>query len=345
MNRLAAGSISDLVRVNRVEGLTVGFGGNIGLRHSTFRMRPTIAYGTGGNRLTGSLTASWTQGATYLDLGVSRRISDFSDLPVIAPVVNSLLSQEGGRDYGDYVLLHALELGARQRLGGRTSIGLSLGVEESRSVGVDASPARGRYRPNPSLGSGTYRVIRLSLERASGGIAVRRDLQGRLMLEAGEGAGDYVRGTATGRWVIGLGGSEILARAYAGAGSDQLPPHRSFAIGGRGTLVGEPYRAYGGRTAALAQVEWRFEVPAPAIRLGSFASTGRRLTVAPFVAAGYTARALPGLPWNHSGGLRPVAGLAFEWFMRLIRVEAGVSLREGDVGVTVDINRDWWGLL
>jgi hypothetical protein len=40
-----------------------------------------------------------------------------------------------------------------------------------------------------------------------------------------------------------------------------------------------------------------------------------------------------------------VAGLALEWFMRLIRLEIGVGLRDGHVGVTLDINRDWWGLL
>jgi hypothetical protein len=96
---------------------------------------------------------------------------------------------------------------------------------------------------------------------------------------------------------------------------------------------------------ALGHLEWRFEVPVPALPLGSFASTGRSLTLAPFLAAGYTARPIPGLPWSRTGGLRPVAGLALEWFMRLIRVEAGVGLRDGDVGVTVDINRDWWGLL
>jgi hypothetical protein len=86
-------------------------------------------------------------------------------------------------------------------------------------------------------------------------------------------------------------------------------------------------------------------VPAPAIGLGSFATTGRSLTVAPFVAAGYAASPIPGVPWGDSDGVRPVAGVALELFMRLIRVEAGVGLRSGEVGVTVDINRDWWGLL
>jgi hypothetical protein len=136
-----------------------------------------------------------------------------------------------------------------------------------------------------------------------------------------------------------------VSRAYLGAGTDDLPRHRSFVIGGRGTLVGEPFRAYGGREMALGQVEWRFEVPVPAIPLGSFASTGRTMTVAPFLAAGVTGRPLPGLPWGGSDGVRPVAGVALEWFMRLIRVEAGVGLRDGDFGLTVDVNRDWWGLL
>jgi hypothetical protein len=222
---------------------------------------------------------------------------------------------------------------------------LSLGLEESQSVAVSASPAAGSYRPNPPLGSGTYGVAQLSLERASGGIAVRQDLQGRLALELGEGPGDYVRATASGRWLAGLGHGALLSRLYVGAGSDLLPPHRSFAIGGRGTLVGEPFRAYGGRSVALAHLEWRFELPVPALKLGSFASTGQHMTLAPFVAAGYAAQPLSGLPWGRGDGIRPVAGVALEWFMRLLRVEAGVGLRDGRVGVTVDINRDWWGLL
>ena len=343
--RLAAGSVSDLIRVNRVQGLTLGFGGIVGLAGTRVHLRPAISYGTADQRLGGSLTAGLSVGATALSLGVSRRVVDFSDLPVIAPVVNSVMSQEAGEDHGDYVLLHTAELGVRRRLGGRTALGLSLGIEESQSVAVSASPAAGSYRANPSLGSGTYGVAQLTLERASGGIAVRQDLQGRLALELGEGPGDYVRATASGRWLTGLGGGGLLSRVYVGAGNDQLPPHRSFVIGGRGTLVGEPFRAYGGRSVALAHLEWRVEVPVPALKLGSFASTGRHMTLAPFVSAGYAAQPVPGLPWGRTDGIRPVAGVALEWFMRLVRVEAGVGLRDGGVGVTVDINRDWWGLL
>jgi len=67
--------------------------------------------------------------------------------------------------------------------------------------------------------------------------------------------------------------------------------------------------------------------------------------VAPFVAAGYAGRAYQSLPWAETDGVRPVAGIAVEWLMRIIRLEAGVGLRDGRLGVTIDVNRDWWGLL
>jgi hypothetical protein len=331
--------------VNRVQGLALGFGGVVGIG-GRVRVRPQIGYGTSDERVTGGLTLLAGTGATQLSLGAERRIRDFADLPVISPALNSLLSQEAGDDYGDYVLLNRATAGIRHRLGGRTAIELQLAVEESRSVGVASSPATGTYRPNPPLGAGTWRIARLALERASGGMAVERDLQGRLALEAGEGAGEYLRGTVDGRWLTGAGPGRLLARLHLGAATDRLPAYRSFVLGGRGTLLGEPpFRAYGGRAMALAHAEWRVEVPVPAVPLGSFAGTGRRLTLAPFLAAGWTDRRLPGLPWGGTDGLRPVAGVAAEWLMGLIRLEAGVGLRSGDLGFSVDVNRDWWGVL
>ena len=343
--RLATGSVSDLVHFDRVQGLTLGFGGVAAVSGTRVQVRPSLAYGTSDHRLTGEVRVTAGLGATEASLSAARRLRDFSDLAVVSPVLNSLLAQERGTDYGDYVLLHTVTAGVRHRLSGRTTLAGSAGVEESRSVGVRATPATGSFRPNPALGSGTYRVARLELERAGGGSAVRRDLQGRLALEGGEGPRDYARLTAEGRWLTTLAGHELVSRGYVGAGTDGLPPHRGFAIGGRGTLVGEPFRAYGGREVALGQIEWRFDLPVPAIPLGSFASTGRTMTVAPFLAAGVAGRPVTGLPWGSSDGVRPVAGLALEWFMRLIRVEAGVGLRDGGFGLTVDVNRDWWGLL
>jgi len=343
--RLAAGSLSDLIRVNRVQGLTLGFGGIVGLAGGRLRLEPSFAYGTSDDRLLASMSARWGVGATRFSLTARRRIQDFSEVSVIAPLTNSLLAQEAGDDYGDYLLLHAAEAGVQHRLTSRLRLNGSVGVVESRSVQTRASPANGSYRINPALGAGSHRVARLQIERTSGGIAARTDLQGQISIEAGDGPLDYFRVAVQGRGVIPAGGSELLSRLYLGLGTAELPAYRSFVLGGRGTLVGEPFRAFGGREMVLVHAEWRFDVPVPAISMGSFATTGRRLTVAPFVAGGYTGRPIAGLPWTETGGVRPVVGIAVEWLMSLIRVEAGVGLKTGDIGVTVDINRDWWGLL
>jgi hypothetical protein len=344
-SRPAIGAVSDLAKVNRVQGLALGIGGVLGLSERRVELRPSIGYGTADERVTGGLSVSLGQGATQLTAFAERQLRDISDQPVIAPILNSFTSQESGNDYGDYVLLERAGLGLRRRLSGRSSLTVELAAEESHSVSTAATPANGEYRANPPLGAGSLGIARVALERASGGMAVRNDLQGRLAVEGGQGDTDYLRATVEGRWLTGAGKGGLLTRVYAGVGTDGVPAYRSFVLGGRGTLMPEPFRAYGGRSAALAQVEWRLDLPAPAIGLGSFASTGRRMTLAPFLAAGWADRPLDGLPWSSSDGVRPVAGVALEWFMRLLRVETGVGLRDGRVGITVDINRDWWGVL
>lgn len=343
--RFATRSLSDLVHVNRVQGLTLGFGGFAGLEHRSLRVRPFAAYGTSDHRLLGSLALEADFGGTSLVLEGARRIRDFSDWPVIAPVLNSLSSQEFGRDYGDYVFLETASLGIRRRIAGRTSLSATAFTERSNSLSVVATPATGQYRPNPALGAGVYSGGRLELERASGGIAVTSDLQGALSLEVADGATGYVRAAGKLRWAAPVPGGELLVLGRAGWGSDGLPAYRSFVLGGRATLPGEPFRAWGGRSMLWGHVEWQLQAPFPAIPLGSFASTGNTITVAPFAAAGWSDRGIAGTPWPATPGVRPVAGVALEWFMRLVRVEAGVGLLDGRLGLSVDVQRAWWDIL
>ncbi len=345
-SRLGGGGLSDFVRVNRVQGLALGGAAVLGLRKDRLDLRPFIGIGTADGRVTGGALLSFASGDTRLFASASRRVRDFSDYPVVAPAINSLTAQEFGDDYGDYLLLDEASAGVGRRIGARLGLELAAAVERSRSLEVVASPASGEYRPNPAFGAGTYRVARLALTRASGGsVAARSDLHGALRLEGGTGPTEYLRGALEARWTRSLGPGTLAGRLDGVAGTVGSPAWRTTALGGRGTLVGEPFRAFGGRRALLAHAEWRVDVPAPAIPLGSFASTGATATLAPFVAVGWAGGATDGMPWNADAGARPVVGLALELFMRLFRVEAGVALRTGRVGVTVDISRDWWGAL
>ena len=346
--RLAANSVSDLVHVNRVQGLAFGGGATFGVSRRRLELRPSLGIGTSDWRVTGGLVVRMASGPMQLSVDAARSIEDFSDIAVVSPVINSLGAQEFGDDYGDYVLVDRVRAESRARLDSRTTLALEAATERSRSVDIAATPATGSYRPNPPLGAGTYRIGRIRLERSGAGFAARSSLGGALSLEGGDrtgAGGHYARAVLQGELGVAIGATTLRAQLYAGAGTDSLPAYRSFVLGGRGTLPGEPYRAYGGTRMALGRLEWRFDVPAPTIALGSYASTGRTLTLAPFVAAGWASRPPPGMPWAGTGGIRPVAGLAAEFFMRIIRVEAGVALRGGGFGLSVDVNRDWWGIL
>jgi hypothetical protein len=343
--RIASNSISELAHVNRVQGLTLGFGLTFQAAERRVALRPYAAYGTSDGRLVGRLVVDAGLGTNTLSLGAGRRVQDVSDFLITAPVVNSITSQEAGQDYGDYALIDWLKLGLRRPIADRTTVEVAVGVEESHDMSVAATPARGSYRSNPALGAGRYTQATIALTRQAAGMAARSDLSGELLLEAGTGPTDYLRAAAAVRWQTQLGAGGLRVLAYGGIGGDGMPAYRSFVMGGRGSLVGYAFREFGGRSLALGHAEWRFNVPAPAIPLGSFASTGRTFVVAPFIGAGWSERAVAGTPWAASDGLRGTAGLATEWFMGLIRLEAGYGLRDGLFEVTLDISREWWNIL
>lgn len=342
--RAGFSSLSDLAHVNRVQGLALGAGLAFQVAPDVV-VRPRAAFGTSDSRLYGDIRLTRERQGTRLDLTAGRSLVDLSDRPILSGVVNSLLAQESGRDMGDYTLLDRVVGSAARRLGGSAELSVGLGVERSRSVAAEATPATGHYRLNPALGAGTIGIGRLALRYLAESLDRTSGLDGEITVEGGHGDRDYLRASARGAWQASIGPGQLALRGEAGVASRQLPGYRSFALGGWGTLPGELFRAWGGRQMVLGWVEYRVEVPFPAIPLGAFASTGRRITLAPFLAAGWAGGGLPQVPWRPPGDIRPVAGLALEWFHHLLRLEGGVSLLTGGVGVTADLNREWWGIL
>ena len=341
--RIGTNSLSDLVLVNRVNGLRLGFGGSASA--GGFEGKAWLGYGTSDGRLLTRLRLSTGVGGGTGMVEGYRRLVDLSDIQVISTVLNSFRSQEAGTDLGDYVLLSGVRGLATVPLSARSSIALGLGVERSRSVVVAATPVHGTYDPNPPLGAGDYIQGSVTFKRGDGGVGLAQDLYGEVRLEAGDGPTRYFRLAAKVTGATTLGGRALVARGYVGWGTDGLPTYRSFVLGGRGTLTGEPFRAYGGRSMALLHVEWRPTVPVPAASFGTLASTGTDLLIAPFVAAGWSSRAIPGTTWRATGGVRPVIGVGVEWLMNLVRLDVGVGLLDGGVQVTIDVTRGWWPLL
>jgi hypothetical protein len=171
-------------------------------------------------------------------------------------------------------------------------------------------------------------------------------MEGRLTAEAGTGPTSYARLLADASASRQIAGGDASARMLIGSGSAGLPARRSFAIGGRATLPGEPFRAWGGRHVILTRVEWLRPLPGIGLPLGSYGRTAAESRVGPFVALGWAGGSLADAPWATSVGVRSVFGIAVELLSRAARVEIGRSLQGGgSLGVTFDVSREWWPIL
>jgi hypothetical protein len=345
--QLGGASVSDFVHVNRVEGLALGAGGVVRSGDLATELRLRFAAATATKLFTGGVTGTVRRGTWTVGAGGYRDVRDFGDLPVIARATNSLLAQEAGSDYGDYYLATGGEATLTRALGGRTALRLALGAARIDSLPVVATWARGNYaRPNPGVMEGGWSYLRLGLRRQASSFAMVREFSGRAELEgAAFGSGRYGRFHAEGRWQLPVRSGWVVLRGSVGLATRDLPSHRAFVLGGRGTLLGEGFRAYTGRRSVWLSADLRLPLTVPEIPLGSFAGTGRTASLVPFVAAGWTGGGLPGTPGVPAAGPRPVIGLGIEWPHNLLRLDVGVSPRSGRVGVSVDVSRDFWDIL
>jgi len=337
--RLGARSLSELVHVNRVEGLAAGAGFVWRTPNDGFELRGLSSYGFADRTGKGSIAVTSTDG---LELAAYAQVRDIADAPVIAPLLNSIASQEFGDDYGDYYRATGVRFGVRLGIGTRGEWRFAVAREHVASLAVHATPATGRYRPNPGVSDGDYSTATLTLRRRSEGFAVRRDVAGETTLEFGE---RYTRlsGTAHLLVPIGAGASRLLTRVQFGLATRNLSPHRAFVLGGRGTLLGDGFRDWGGRRAALVHIEWR--TPVPFIRLSAGpARTPGTITLAPYAAWGWTAEPVALTPWRAAPGTRVTLGLGAEW-LGLLRWEAGYGLQTHQLHVAFDVARDFWDIL
>jgi hypothetical protein len=336
--------VSEFLRFNRVQGLAVGLGltwrGGI-----SDEVRLGMGYGLGDGRLTGKVESSWRLGGARVGLIADRAVLDVGDFAGASLLVNSIAAQEAGRDLGDYVLRERIALELAPREGPTGGVRVSIGRERAGSVGVAGSPARGAFRDNPALGARARWIGKAEAERRGSALAGPTWSVGA-RAEVGLGVGGYGRVLGTAEMASPLWGGELGTRVALGVATAATPAWRSFALGGPGTLLGEPHRSLGGRRTALASLEWLGRVPGPSVPLGWFGSTSGDIRIGPSVGIGWAGGAVAGAPWQPTPRPRVVGGLVGELFDRLLRVEVGWSLSGGGPpGLVVDFTRALWPVL
>jgi hypothetical protein len=265
---------------------------------------------------------------------------------VISRAVNSISAQETGSDYGDYYLLTGGGTGFSLATGGRSALRFDIDVTRVDSVTAAGRWARGSFsRPNPGVDRGYWTTARLAWRRRTSSFAARSDLSGRLELELGAGDTVYARCFAEVRWQVPAGAASLLVRAAGGAAAGAVPRHRGFVLGGRGTLLGEPFRGSGGSRMGWLALEWRQSVPFPEVRLGSFAGTGSRVQLIPNAAIGWTGGRIAGFMAAPGAGPDASLGIGVSWPHSLLRLDVGYGVRSRRLGFSIDVDRSFWDIL
>jgi hypothetical protein len=340
---LGARGVSDLVHANRAQGLVVGAGAV--WRPGTFVGRLRASFGFADREADGALLGRFALGTVEVEGSVYREVRDVGDWPIVAPLINSISSQEFGNDFGDYVRVSGARLALRHTPGSGVEWEVSAARERPAGMSARASPATGQFRANPDLSGRTVNLVSIAVRRPSEGFAVRRDAFLDLSLEAGRRDADdpYLRLAGIGHLLVPLGATRVLVRVQGGVASAHVPRHRAFVLGGRGSLLGDPFRAWGGRAEALLHLEWRVVAPFPSLVLGP-ARTPASVIVAPYLASGWSERPVPGTAWGATHGIRVTAGLALEW-LGVFRLEGGYGLETHDLHASFDVTRDFWSIL
>ncbi|MHB1311638.1 MAG: BamA/TamA family outer membrane protein [Gemmatimonadaceae bacterium] len=347
----SARSVSDIVRVNRVEGLAFGGGirRTLGLGLSaSLRAR----YGLSNRRGAGAASLTWERadGSSV----VARALDDFAeagDVPEVSGLRNSLAAQEFGADYTDPYRERVLALSGGHAY--TSGLRWSLGVErrQERSLAVHATPSSGRYEP--VLAAEALQAWRVGGEvRHSGQALARTSLSWRVAgfaerdrIDAGARLGDagwLGRGVATLDLTRSMTAGTLVLRTLAGAvvGGFAPPAQRLVRLGGPVTAPGFDFHQFAGRTALSQRAEWQHGVPFVPLSLGRFGRVPSTLTLAPFVSAVWVdAQGAPGQGWHAAAGLGVLA------FFDQLRIDVARGARDGRWTFSVDLSPGLWPIL
>ena len=257
--RVYADRVSSVLRVNRAEGVYIGLGASYAPRES-FKMDVLPGYGIGGRTLAGRLRAQWLAGrATTATVELyGRQLRDAGPFPGASGAVNTLSTVFRDLDYTDPWFATGVSLEFDRAVG--ESAGIRIGAvweEMTGAASIDTFGAAESRRPLRPGDEGVFAGIRGGIVRRWGGLG---GWGGEAALDGTVGRwGGVGNATLAGRIEVSRVPRDLSGRTSlsleAGTSWGTLPHQRHFLLGGRGTLPGHDFRAYGGRRFVLARGE------------------------------------------------------------------------------------------
>ncbi len=350
---IQARGLSDLVRVNRVEGLALGAGLTQRLGGGV-RVSATARYGLSDERVRGSAVLAWERASgAGLSVRAERQLGEIGIAPEGSMMRNSIAAQELGADWTSPFQRRQVVLRAdlAPLFDRRWRVSAEAAIERHSSVTVHATPATGAFESTPD-------VQRDRLTRASM-IARRPTALSAFGSELTIGASvDVIRSAASastfGRAIIDvdiqrpIGHDRLVLRTIAAGTAafvgSQIPLQYETWLGGPVTLPGMTYASVRGHVGASQRIEWQHSVPGPSIPLGRFGRVPGQITLAPYAVVAWTdGRTLS--PAGITRGAYPAIGIAGIGVFNLLRADVARGLRDGRWIFSMDLTRDFWRIL
>lgn len=343
---LLAGSVSDVARFNRAEGLSLGAGIRRRLA-SPVDLALSGRYGLADGEAKGALRLTWRPTAvTSIRLGAFDEVRDASDVAEVSGLRNSLGAQEFGADFTEPYRVRGFDLRLERRFGQGLTASLGAARERTAPVAVKAIPSRGTYRPTPAVpeGQGWRGEASLAMmPRQWLGGAV----QGLLAVQVrrlSDSTGISMPGRLSTRleYQRRLGGGMLASSSFGGLTGGSLSQD-SLRAGGPVSAPGYRAHEFSSRALAWQRLEWQLPVTFPSLPLGRWGRSPGRATLAPLVAVLLLEER------DESGNRRvagyPSAGAGLLVFFNLVRFDVARGLRNGRWTFGVDIGRDLWRIL
>jgi hypothetical protein len=343
---LLARSASDLVRFNRAEGLSLGAG--VRMSGTSVDLALSGRYGFADERAKGSarLTVR-TSPRRALSVGAFDQLRDASDVPETSGLRNSIGAQEFGADFTEPYRVRGFDVRAMYPIGSRLSLSVRVAREWTDSARLEATPARGTFRPLLPVPKESHWPTELGLALASSpllGGAVEGELSGRLRsvteFDGSHSAGRFV---ARVQYVRPLGTSTLMASLFGGIADSRLPPQDLIRGGGPVTAPGYAPHQFASTKLLSQRLEWHLPVPFPSTSIGRWGHSPGRATLAPY--AGVLVREERDGAGNRSSVGYPSVGTALLLFFDLIRLDVAKGIRNGRWSFGVDLTRDLWRIL
>jgi hypothetical protein len=338
--RLSAGSLSDLIRFNRSEGLALG----IGARATP---HPGIQLGGRGGY---AFEAGHPFGSLHLSLGEARgrvegsiygnQPNDLSLMPAASGFGNTLAAIFAGRDHTDHYFADGVALSLGGGISPQLSGSATIRRERQRMPATQLStgPLGGSFRPLIPVDEGSLVGGQLSLHRtAPHGLS--RWTTAEIHLDGGSfqrsctdscpASQRFGRSQAAihSGWRWDLARSELELRGRGGLARGDLPAQQLFFLGGRGTVPGYDFRSFAGTRYLLGNSTASAEIHPTWLR----------------------ARGHAGVGWIQPGGssvIRPTVGVGVGILHDILHVDLHRGLGSGGRWeMIVESNRGFWDFL